>query len=114
MSGCRIARVRDKSSGRSLEIISRPRREGHAATLVEHAATIADGCPTELIGFMIIGVGRDGSYQAGWRLRDDAPFGPTLFGAFIGEIVRREMVTDSEIRSFMIRHGWLIDAQDET
>ena len=60
-----------------------------------------------MVGFFIVGVDRDGSFNAGWRINDDAPFGPTLFATYLSEIIRRELATEAAMAEFSIRHGWL-------
>ena len=107
MSGSRIGRVRMKDSGTEVRVLDRPRRDGLAAVLVEHAAIIADASRSVMTGFLIIGVDRDGAYNVGMRLEDDAPFGPTLFGAFCAEAARRSTATTEEVASFCVRQGWL-------
>lgn len=107
MAGCRIARIRHKASGKTIEVLNRPVRHGHAATIVEHAATIADASPNDLIGFFIVGVDRNGSFNVGWRISDDAPFGPTMFSAFLSEIIRRKLATETAMTEFSIDQGWL-------
>lgn len=47
---------------------------------------------SELIGHVSIGVYSDGSYSCGFKMPDDQPFmGPTLFCAFVKEVIEREM-----------------------
>lgn len=47
---------------------------------------------SELIGHVSIGIYSDGSYSCGFKMPDDQPFmGPTLFCAFIKEVIEREM-----------------------
>lgn len=47
---------------------------------------------SELIGHVTIGVYSDGTYSCGFKMPDDQPFmGPTLFCAFIKEVIEREM-----------------------
>lgn len=107
MSGCRIARVRDRATGRSLEILPGSRRDGLAATLVDHAATIADNMAGDCAGFFIVGIDRRGHYSSGMRLDGNALIGPTLFTALLTEIVRRDVATEEAIVSFSVRQGWI-------
>jgi hypothetical protein len=109
MSGCRIARVRHKASGKTIEVISAPKRPEIADLLVRAAAEIASTDGWDLAGFFVVGVNRDGTYRAGWRLLDDAPYGPTLFTPFIAEIARREVVVNTEVETFCVRQGWLAE-----
>lgn len=109
MSGCRIARVRHKATGKTIEVISQPKRPEIADLLVKAAAEIVDTDSWDLSGFFIVGVCRDGTYRAGWQLLSDAPFGPTLFTPFVAEIARREIVVNSEVSTFCIRQGWLAE-----
>ncbi len=106
-SGCRIARVRDKKTGRTLEILATQPREEIARQLIEGAVKIADLSGPDLAGFFVVGIGRDGSYGAGWRALSDAPIGPTLLTAFIAEIARREIATSAEVERFCLHQGWL-------
>jgi len=47
---------------------------------------------SELIGHVSIGIYSDGTYSCGFKMPDDQPFiGPTLFCAFIKEVIEREM-----------------------
>lgn len=107
MSGCRIARIRHKASGRTIEVISAPKRPEIADHLVQGASEIANARDWDLAGFVVLGIGSDGTYRVGWRLLQDAPVGPTLFVPFVSEIARREMTVNSQIESFCVRQGWL-------
>lgn len=45
-----------------------------------------------LIGHISIGIYADGTYSCGFRMPDDQPFmGPTLFCAFVKEVIQREL-----------------------
>lgn len=63
--------------------------------LVKDARYIAGKMP-DMVGFIVIGVGKDGGYMSGWRI-DEKVFGATLFGTLLIEAVRREIITQSEV-----------------
>lgn len=79
-------------------------RSANAHKLIEHAHQIASLLEGDVASFFIIGIKKDGSHSTGWRLDPDSLFmGETLFGAFITEIVRREIITQSEVVNILNR-----------
>jgi hypothetical protein len=70
----------------------------YSAKLIEHAHAISNLLEGDVAGFFIVGIRSDGSHSTGWQLDPDNPFmGSTLFGAFVAEIARREIITQSEV-----------------
>jgi hypothetical protein len=70
----------------------------HASMLIQHAHIISNLLEGDVAAFFIVGIRSDGSHSTGWRLDPDNPFmGSTLFGTFVAEIARREIITQSEV-----------------
>ncbi len=62
---------------------------------------------SELIGHVTIGIYSNGGYSCGFKMPTDQPFmGPTLFCAFIKEIIEREMTgqlaADDYAKEFLV------------
>jgi len=105
VSGCRIGRVRMKS-GADVTILRTPQRKAeHADTLVRQAADIADD-PT-LCAYVIVAVCTDGTYNMGARIPDNCPVPLSLWPSYVAEVIRRELVTVTEIDKTLEKRGLL-------
>lgn len=60
---------------------------------------------SELIGHVTIGIYSDGTYSCGFKMPTDQPFmGPTLFCAFVKEIIERTMTGQLAAEDYVKEH----------
>jgi hypothetical protein len=82
------------------EVVEFPKIMGHDKdkpaedVLVSHARELVASMAKGVDGFFIAVVGPDGKYNAGWRV--PPTMSETMFGALMGEITRREIITQTE------------------
>ena len=111
MNGGKIGKVRMKATGFEFRVIHGPPepQDDMGATLMRQARMIAD--TDDVAGVLVIGLTKDGGYQAGFRWDDTAsPIPRTLMPSYVAEIVRREMITDVEAeRVFHDNFQWVED-----
>jgi hypothetical protein len=98
----RISRVRPKRGGDFHILPARLERDDDGdnwrGRLLTHAREIAEDTD-ELVGFCIIGIYSDGLVRTGFRWDPAKCVIPrTLMPAWVGEILRRELITDPEAR----------------
>ena len=95
MTGCRISKVTDKRTGRSVHVLQAPRPASpRAADLMRQARMIAMEDGEQIDAFAVIALRRDGSYQIGWGCAGF--YGPTNTTAILTEVIRREIATQTE------------------
>lgn len=81
-----------------VELAHKSDEEGWAGTIIKHARMIAsqEQEGSDLVGFLIVGVYSDGRHSAGFRWDPErSPIPRRLMPAWMEEVVREEMVTDS-------------------
>ena len=94
MSGCRISKVTDKRTGRTIHVLRDTSELPHRGRdLIGESRNIAEGYGHDLAAWIVIGVGKDGSYLM--KYRAGLPFSVTLLAAYAREIITREVVTNN-------------------
>lgn len=76
---------------------------GLGDTLVEHARKVAGHFGEDLQGFMVVGYDAEGRTSVGIRIPDT--MSRALATAFLVEVVRRDIVTDGEVRDQLKQAG---------
>jgi hypothetical protein len=74
--------------------------ENWRGEIVDHARQVASYSEpgSDLVGFMVIGLFSDGSHAAGFRWDGDkSPIPRRLMPAYVAEIVREDLVTNTTI-----------------
>lgn len=104
MSGARIGLVKFKAGGAQLVVLRNEQRdaggkENWRGLIVKHAKSIADCDKPEsyLVGFFVMGLFSDGSYNVGFRWDDKrSPIPRTLMPAYIEEVIRRDFISRTD------------------
>lgn len=92
----RIGKIKMKAGGAEVRILPRQSRddgENYKGLIVNHARMIADD-DKEMVGFVVIGIFADGTYNEGSRLDAGAAIGRTMLPSYIAEIVRRSALME--------------------
>lgn len=108
MSHARIRSVTFKDGRAPLRVLHTPMRPGlhdkpenWNGKIVENSRGIADD-PMEIVGYVIVAVYANGSYNCATRVdRDKCPIPLTLWPAYTAEVVRKELVTPVAVRNTM-------------
>ena len=96
----RIGRVRMKNGGADLRVIEgfapreRNAEETKEATLLRAAREIASEGPVAT--FVIVAFSPEGRSAFNWRFGEDSPISRTMLPGYVGELVRRYVVTSEE------------------
>lgn len=96
MTAARIGKIRLKSSGTEVRILNRQEREdgeNYKGLIIQHARMIAE-TDEEMVGFVVIGLFADGSFNDSCRLDASGAVGRTMMPSYVAEIVRRSVITE--------------------
>lgn len=102
MSHAKIGRIRLKARGADLHLIRQqtPNQgdENWAGELAGFSRRMLDHTETNgpLTGFVAVAFYADGSTCANYRWGDKAPFNRALLPLYVAEIIRRDVITESE------------------
>jgi len=101
----RIGRIRMKSGGADVRVINREPinldDENWCGKIIANARGVAEQSTDEapLVGYVVVGLYADGCSSIGYRYDPDrCPVPRSLIPLWIGEILRRDMITNVEAR----------------
>lgn len=113
MSGCRISKVTDKRTGRSLHLLPASRIGDAGRRLIRDARTLAEYYPgDEMAAFAVVAIGCEGHFSRGMFVHKDAAFGPSLLPSLVAEVLRRDVV-EEQIMDGFVRNGFLRPPEDD-
>ena len=95
MSAARIGKIRLKAGGAEVRVLHQAVREdgeNYKGELVKDARLIADD-PQDMVGYVVVALFADGTYNRSWRLDADAAIGRTMLPAYVAEVIRSDVLT---------------------
>ncbi len=100
MAQARIGKIRLKAGGAEVRVLNRdlrPDGETYRGLIVQQARMIAENEP-DMVGFVVVGIFADGSYDCGLRLDGDAVIGRTMLPSYVADILSKEALIEPAVR----------------
>lgn len=110
----RIGRIRMKNGGAEVRVLNRepinPDGENWRGSILSGARKIGERATNEaqLVGYIVVGVYRDGAASVGYRWDyDNCPVPRAMIPAWIAEILRRDLISEPQAKDvFNEMFGW--------
>lgn len=100
MAQARIGKIRLKAGGAEVRLLRRdvrPDGENYQGLIIKHARMIAENEP-DMVGFVVVGIFADGSYDCGLRLDADAVIGRTMLPSYVADVLRRAVLIEPAVQ----------------